>query len=248
MSRLPLEYAELFKCWLPLQDIIRRGENVLPLGLTQKPWQEKLKMLISVASTHPDTGLCSKCGLCCLEFPFNCRPMEFLHIIYHIARHWDLAKQRDFFLKRLGLLKKDGSVCCPFWEPQGCLIYEARPLICRRSVCGPHLCNNIALKFENQGHRQSNEDVMRQLSIMSMIYYHYEDGRWLEMGWPVLLDFGLKTRCSSLISAPFEIWLLLLLNKPDACQELLYNNCYKPVIRVNCGEPRWLGVKNIPSQ
>lgn len=77
-------------------------------------------------------GKCSKCGECCGSvIPINQEDVNRLqeYVVYHKVRP---QKQ---------ILIMTNKLRCPYYNGQKCLIYEARPTICREFVCNKKITN-----------------------------------------------------------------------------------------------------------
>ncbi|AEG62009.1 YkgJ family cysteine cluster protein [Desulforamulus ruminis] len=237
-GRLPLDYSYLFYQWNEFTDKVRSGQNIFPQSWSSSLWQEKLHLLHNIITNHPDSGLCSRCGECCLDFPFACRPVEFFYILPYIALQWPKDRQQTLFLEQMGKIRDDGQNYCPFLEKGGCSIYPVRPLLCRRAICGEHICNKQNRDFDSLGDWCNADPVITQLTTMNLVYYYFdEQNQSIELNWPVELP-GLKS--FSLTVAPFEIWLLLLLDQRELCAGVLELKTFKPILQ--CLKPGTLSL------
>ncbi|MFZ5646697.1 MAG: YkgJ family cysteine cluster protein, partial [Bacillota bacterium] len=137
--------------------------------------------------------------------------------------------QKHFFENKLGILTPDGKNLCPFLERGKCSIYPVRPLICRRSVCGDHICNRLSIDFDSLGHWCNHEQVSRQLTLMNILYFDCDQNPPVEMGWTVKTGRADGSQ-NRIVTAPFEIWLLVLF---DDCSwnRLLDTPGYRPLIK-----------------
>lgn len=229
MNRLPLDYKYLYARWCRVVEKMKLGKNPFPLSWSSPLWEGKLQLMHNIIKAHPDNSNCDCCGKCCLEFPFACRPVEFFYMLPFMTIKWSQEQQEKFFLRKLGLLRKDGRNYCPFLEATGCSIYPVRPLFCRRSICGEHICNKLNREFASIGDWCNYEPVLKQLTITNMVYYVYnEQNQSEELSWP--LDLGGQRGNIGLTVAPVEVWLLLLLDKPEICQRVLALEDFKPLL------------------
>ncbi|CCO08370.1 YkgJ family cysteine cluster protein [Desulforamulus hydrothermalis] len=227
MTRLPLDYQKLYAGWRALVPAVKAAARLFPPLPAAEVWQNKLQLMHNIIRSHPDTGDCDRCGRCCREFPFACRPIEFFYLLPHLAG-WPEQQQEQFFLWRLGQLEQEGRSRCPFLESAGCAIYAGRPLVCRRSIFGRHICNKQARQFDSFGEWCNMEEVLKQLTLTNLVYYYEDaDGRHSELYWPLN---RLKPPAAGLTVAPLEIWLLLLLDDPAACRRLIDLAYYRPLL------------------
>ncbi|AQS58138.1 zinc/iron-chelating domain-containing protein [Desulforamulus ferrireducens] len=227
MDRLPLDYEYLYVKWREVVEAIKMGKSIFPPSWPSDLWESKLQLLHNIVKANPDTGRCDRCGQCCQEFPFACRPVEFFYLLPYMALKWPQEQQKSFFYGKLGLLREDGRNHCPFWETAGCTIYPVRPLFCRRAICGDHICNKLNREFDSLADWCNYEPVLKQLTFTNMVYYFYnEQNQSEELSWQ--LDFGQGD--VRLTVAPMEVWLLLLLNKPEMGQRVLDLAGFKPLL------------------
>lgn len=71
-------------------------------------------------------GHCSKCGECCTDFlPVTQKEIE---IIQEYVIENKIRPQKQ-------ILVMQNRLTCPYYDGKKCLIYEARPLICREFYC-----------------------------------------------------------------------------------------------------------------
>ncbi|MEW6698172.1 MAG: YkgJ family cysteine cluster protein [Bacillota bacterium] len=228
MDRLPLDYDRLFVKWHRMATNIRLGHKTFPLSATAEVWESKLRLMHNIIQSHPDAGGCDRCGQCCMDFPFACRPIEFFYLLPYLAG-WTAEQQEQFFCHRLGRLREDGRNYCPFQETAGCSIYPVRPLLCRRSIFGEHICNKRSRQFESLGEWCNLEPVIKQLTLTNLVYYHYDEpDRSVELNWP--LELGGPQKNIALTVAPFEIWLLLLLGEEKNCRSIMALENFQPIL------------------
>ena len=229
MERLPLDYEYLYSRWCEVAEEIKMGKTNFPLSWPPDLWESKLKLMHNIIKTNPDIGSCERCGQCCQEFPFACRPVEFFYLLPYMALKWSQEQQEKFFHRKLGLLRADGRNYCPFWEAAGCSIYPVRPLFCRRAICGDHLCNKLKREFDSLADWCNFEPVLKQLTITNIVYYAYnEQNQSEELSWQ--LDLDDQPGHLSLTVAPMEVWLTLLLDKPGIGQRVLNLAEFKPLL------------------
>lgn len=241
MNRLPLDYRSVFSSWRKLAGRLNAPDSPYTARITAPGWGEKLSLVKNIIDSHPDVADCARCGECCLDFPFACRPVEFLYLLPYIAYGWSLEQQRSFFEDRLGILRPDGGSLCPFLDPGGCRVYPVRPLICRRAVCGDHICNRLSRDFDNLGHWCGHGAVITQLTVMNLVYYDHGVNPPQEMGWagPVSGPDAVKISV-----APFELWLLILLGEYGVLSSLTSMEGYRPLLRlVHGGAVPWVGIE-----
>lgn len=231
MNRLPLDYRSIFSSWRDLSVRLNCPDSAYTARATAAGRGEKLNLLKKIITGHPDVQSCARCGRCCLDFPFACREVEFLHLLPFMAREWTPDRQEEFFNNRLGALGPDGRNLCPFLGPGSCSIYPARPLICRRSICGDHICSRLAAHFDGYGHWCGSGAVATQLTVMNLVYFDYSVDPPGEMGWPVRFDTGPAAGIRKILVAPFEVWLLLLLGHRCFVEGLLNTDGYRPLLR-----------------
>jgi hypothetical protein len=235
MNRLPLDYRQIFSSWRDLAARLSDPDSPYTSWAAAPGWGEKLSLMKSIIGRHPDVAVCRRCGECCLDFPFACRAVEFLYLLPFIASGWSLERQRIFFEERVGVLRPDGGSLCPFLDPGGCSIYPVRPLICRRAVCGDHICNRLTRDFDSLGHWCGHGAVITQLTVMNLLYYDHGANPPQEMGWAG--PYGPGTVRISV--APFELWLLILMGEYSALDSLGSMEGYRPLMRlVNGAVPR----------
>lgn len=83
-------------------------------------------------------GKCSKCGECCTNFlPISQKEIETIQK-YVIANNIRPQKQ---------MLVMQNRLTCPYYNGRKCLIYEARPLICKEFYCYKKPSVEMAEKF-----------------------------------------------------------------------------------------------------
>ncbi|MHB8916431.1 MAG: YkgJ family cysteine cluster protein [Desulfocucumaceae bacterium] len=236
MLRLPLNYPSIFLSWQALSGKLYNPGSPYQAWVSVPVWSEKLSFLNKIITCHPDISPCMRCGECCLDFPFACRPVEFLYLLPYMATQWSYEQQKAFFDERLGILGGDGRNRCPFLVPGGCSIYPVRPLICRKAICGDHICNRLSRDFENTGHWCGDMAVVTQLTVMNLAYYDFSGSQPEEMGWPAPSDSGLVPEMKNLSVAPFEIWLLILLGENYYWEGINGNAFYRPLLRFVGGQ------------
>lgn len=230
MDRLPLDYPYLFLKWRhkvsQFEDAITSN---LPAELDHIIVSTKIELINKIISNHPDQSNCHGCGECCKEFPFACHLVEFIFLINYIAYEWDEKQQSKLFIELMGKVNYDGTNICPFLYHNKCSIYPARPLLCRRAICGDSICNKFSIQGESfSGWVNSNAGIT-QLTTMNLVYYYIDDSnKSVPVGWPINLN-----NCrGTLAVAPFEFWILLLLNEVDTCNQLFKLEYYKPLKRI----------------
>jgi len=228
MIRLPLDYSYIYSAWEQLAGQLHHQDSLYSARVSDNVWNQKLRLIQNIIDNNPDTASCTGCGQCCLDFPFACRAVEFLHLLPYLAKSWTPWQQRAFFEDRLGVLNPDGKNRCPFLEESSCSVYPVRPLLCRRAVCGDHICNHRTLDFESFGDWCGHSAVIKQMTIMNIVYFDLNTSPPEEMGWSADLNPVGGPGKVSLTIAPFEIWLLLLLG--ENIQSLINNPGYKPLI------------------
>ncbi|WP_333870399.1 YkgJ family cysteine cluster protein [Desulforamulus putei] len=228
MDRLPLNYEQLYAKWHRMAPEIRSGHKFFPRSATAEIWESKLHLMHNIIQSHPDADECDRCGQCCRDFPFACRPIEFFYLLPYLASRTE-ERQRQFFYRQLGRLRGDGRNYCPFHEAAGCSIYPVRPLLCRRSIFGDHICNKRSRQFASFGEWCNFESVVKQLTITNLVYY-YDDGPKgsVELNWP--LTWSNRQGIVSLTVAPFEIWLLLLLGEQNICRKIMTLENFQPIL------------------
>lgn len=86
-------------------------------------------------------GQCSKCGNCCTNFlPISQRELDVIKD-YVIANNIKPQKQ---------VLVMQNMLTCPYYDGKNCLIYEARPLICKEFYCYKKPDVQMVEKFEGE--------------------------------------------------------------------------------------------------
>lgn len=83
-------------------------------------------------------GKCSKCGECCTNFlPISQKELDKIQK-YVIENNIQPQKQ---------MLVMQNRLTCPYHDGKKCLIYKARPLICKEFYCYKKANIEIAKKF-----------------------------------------------------------------------------------------------------
>lgn len=228
MTRLPLDYNGILSAWEAMAGALYHPDSPYMAVVSHEIWKNKLSLIRNIIEDSPDMPGCRGCGQCCLDFPFACRVVEFLHLIPYMALNWLPDRQIIFFEKKLGLLTPGGKNLCPFLEEGKCSVYSARPLLCRRSVCGDHICNQLSKDFDSMGHWCNDPSVSRRLTLMNILYYDYDKSPPEEMGWE--MKKGGDGPVTRLVVAPFEMWLLLLFNN-GSWRRILDTPGYTPLLK-----------------
>lgn len=223
MQKLPLDYKHLHKSWLNITENF--DYNALqprnwPVGLLA----EKIDLMKKIINVHSDTLPCDNCRKCCTEFPFACRTVEFFLILEYLSKKCTGIQQKYFFQHMIGNLKEDGSNKCPFLIPEGCFIYEARPLLCRTAIAGQHICNKYSREFASHGDWSNHPQVIIQITAMNLVHYSLENKVSTELAWPLNGE-------RSLSIAPFEIWFLMLIGEFESISLLLNEKSYRPLLK-----------------
>lgn len=229
MTRLPIDYPGVFSAWRAMARSLHHPESPYTARISEDAWKSKLSLISGITGHSQEIPGCRRCGECCLDFPFACRAVEFLHLVPFMARVWPSGVQESFFESKLGVLTPEGKNLCPFFEQGNCSVYPVRPLLCRRSVCGEHICNHHSADFDSPGHWCSNSQVIRHLTLKNILFYDIQKTPPEEMGWSIYTRGGHGPE-NRIVIAPFEIWLLLLLNDPSWAG-LLDLPDYKPLLK-----------------
>ncbi|MFZ5652343.1 MAG: YkgJ family cysteine cluster protein [Bacillota bacterium] len=234
MTRLPLDYPGMFSAWRAMAEALHHPESPYTARISEEVWKNKLSLISNIIGHSQEMTGCRRCGECCLDFPFACRAVEFLHLLPYMAQVWPPGMQEHFFESKLGVLTPEGKNLCPFFEQGNCSVYPVRPLLCRRSVCGEHICNHQSVNFDNPGHWCNDPQVIRQLTIKNILYYDIQKTPPEEMGWALNASRG-HGPGNRIVIAPFEMWLLLLFN--DSSWRMLLNiPGYQPLIKTVIGD------------
>lgn len=83
-------------------------------------------------------GECSKCGECCTCFLPICQ--EELNTIQDYIMTNNIKPQTHMIVMQ-------NRLTCPYYDGKKCLIYEARPLICKEFYCNKKITAQEATKF-----------------------------------------------------------------------------------------------------
>lgn len=104
--------------------------------------EEILKTILNGAEKITDNsicGKCSKCGECCTNLlPIS---QSELNIIQRYVIEHEIRPQTH-------MLVMQNRLTCPYYDGKKCLIYEARPLICKEFYCYKKPTAEMARKFE----------------------------------------------------------------------------------------------------
>lgn len=218
MRRLDLPYLELSDRWL--------GAGLIPPRELLPVIEEKHELLRSVHWAHPDAA-CRACGRCCPTFPFTTRYIEYRYVVNFLEESLAAEQKRRLVEERFGGVDSRGSPRCPFHEEGRCLVYRARPLICRRSVAGESIC----LSYDQEVAYPAwtgREESFRFLAVNCLVNFEEEGNAYREIGLTV-------PGRGVLVMAPFEFWFLLELGRPDLVRSLEAVEGYRPVLRWSKG-------------
>lgn len=86
-------------------------------------------------------GKCSKCGECCANLLPVCR--EEINAIQKYVVENKIRPQKQ-------LLVMQNRLTCPYYDGKKCLIYEARPLICKEFYCYKKASAEMRKEFLNK--------------------------------------------------------------------------------------------------
>jgi Fe-S-cluster containining protein len=100
-----------------------------------------------VHDKYSDEIACKKgCSSCC-EKVLSFFPVEFFHIVEYIRTH---DVDTDLLAANVDSIKKGKVEVCPFLHKKVCMIYDARPIICRTFGLPAIMVDNDAEKVEYQ--------------------------------------------------------------------------------------------------
>lgn len=215
MERLKLPYDELRRQWC--------DKGLKPPAGLSATLLEKQTLLQSVHLAHPDTP-CRSCGNCCPTFPFTVRYVEYRCVMEHVEKTFTIDEKRGLIEERAGRVRQGGHPVCPFLGEGKCLVYPARPLVCRRAVAGESICLRYDQSEKSCLAWAGGEESFRFLALSCLVNYIEEDGAYREIGLAV-------PGRGTLSMAPFEFWFLLELGRVELVSQLLETSGYHPQLR-----------------
>ena len=96
--------------------------------------RQKMKEMTALLKDHTGYNCAPSCTNCCYG-SILMSYTEFTAITLFLQEHWTTEQMEQLMSNRVGLLKEDGMLLCPFLntdaELEHCRIYPTRPLICR---------------------------------------------------------------------------------------------------------------------
>ncbi len=111
-----------------MKELFQRTEHLNYFALER---METVLYLLRDKEKYHCPAHCNKCCYGSILMSYT----EFTFIMLYIQQNWAAEKTGDLFQERVGLLQNEESLLCPFLQEDAnsrhCLIYPARPLICR---------------------------------------------------------------------------------------------------------------------
>jgi len=195
LVRLPYDFENIFYNLFEGGMVCR---HVLDAGLKQ----EKLRVMQSFTDKLTPFRCPSGCYICCSDIILMSY-VEYRLILDYLKDNWSKHDILETFKKRVGNLSFNNSPLCPFVNhdshPGHCLIYPARPLVCRAYGTAVHPCVYVDLgKYP-----PCNEKIYHQAHFDLM-----HNGKDL---------IGIKIDNKRVILlASFEMWAVLDTVEPEA--------------------------------
>ena len=164
---------------------------------------------------------------------------EFTAITLFLQENWPPEQLRQLMSHRVGLLKEDGMLFCPFLnteaESEHCRIYQVRPLICRVFGTTSAPCDVVDIK---PSHLENN------LFNLAHTLLYYSGSQFIALN----LDADW-----ALFEAPFALWCLadnseadrqflceLLRQRGDSFHAVLYHRSEHTFFTLQRGEKKCL--------
>jgi len=111
-----------------LKELYRRPEHIDSFAA------ERMETVANMLKDKEEYNCATDCRSCCYG-SILMSYTEFTYIMLHLQNNWGAEEIQELFRKRVGLMQNEESLLCPFLQEEmvarHCLIYSARPLICR---------------------------------------------------------------------------------------------------------------------
>ena len=123
MKRNKLDYA-----FSKLKALFQRPEQINSFAV------ERVEAVANMLKEKEKYHCPTDCRLCCYG-AILMSYTEFTSIMLYLQNNWRAEQTQELFRERVGLMQNEQSLLCPFLQEEAvarhCLIYPARPLICR---------------------------------------------------------------------------------------------------------------------